>query len=121
MLIDIVCSIMKTKLILIILSTLLTLYACTSTQYVALSSTDQKSSKIEIFLRDIQKPIKEYEIISYIETSGTIFTTKNQLLVGLKTKADKLGGDAVIDVNFFYIPWVLSSLPAVDGAVIKYK
>ncbi len=107
--------------IFIILSVLLTLNACTSTQYVALSSTDKKSPKVEVFLRDIQKPVKEYEIISYIETSGTIFTTKNQLIIGLKKKVDKLGGDAVIDVNFFYIPWVLSSIPAVDGVVIKYK
>ncbi|MGC9332124.1 MAG: hypothetical protein ACP5DZ_09665 [Bacteroidales bacterium] len=112
---------MKTKIILIVLSALLTLSACTSTQYVALSSTDKKDSNVEVFLRDVQKPVKEYEIISYIETSGTIFTTKNQLLRGLKKKVDELGGDAVIDVHFFYIPWVLSSLPAVDGAVIKYK
>jgi len=42
-------------------------------------------------------------------------------LIGLKKKVDELGGDAVIDVHFFYIPWFLSSLPAVDGAVIKYK
>jgi len=40
---------MKTKVILIILSALLTLSACTSTQYVALSSTDKKISNIEVF------------------------------------------------------------------------
>lgn len=112
---------MKKIIALIIFSFMLSLMACTSTQYVHLDYSDKKSPKIEILLSEIQKPIKEYEVISYIETSGAVFTTKKQLLRGLKREAEKLGGNAVIDVKFFYIPWALSSLPAVDGVVIKYK
>ena len=112
---------MRTTIAIIILHVLLTLCACTSTQYVALDFSDKKSPKIDVFLLESQEPVKEYEVICYIETSGTIFTTKKQLLRGLKKKAEKLGGNAVMDVKFFYIPWVLTSLPAVDGVLIKYK
>lgn len=109
---------MRTIAILVIL---LSFCACTSTQYVPLDFSDKKSPKIEIFISEIQKPVKEYEVISYAETSGAVFTTKKQLVRALKKEAVKLGGDAVINVKFFYIPWALSSLPAVEGIVIKYK
>lgn len=104
-----------------ILVVLLSFCACTSTQYVPLDFSDKKSPKIEIFLSEIQKPVKEYEIISYVETSGTIFTTKKQLVRALKKEVAKLGGDAVINVRFFYIPHAFDGLPSVDGVIIKYK
>lgn len=112
---------MRTIAVLITFCIILSICACTSTQYVPLDFSDKKSPKIEIFLSEIQNPVKEYEVISYVETSGAVFTTKKQLLRGLKKEAEKLRGNAVIDVKFFYIPWVLSSLPAVEGVVIKYK
>lgn len=111
---------MKGKILCAII-VLLTLSSCTSTQYVPLDYSDKKSPKIEVFLTCIQKPSREFEIVAYIETSGSVFASQKQLLRGLKKKAEKLGGDAVTEVNFFYIPWVLSSLPSVKGVVIKYK
>lgn len=112
---------MRKFAVLIPFSIMLSLCACTSTQYVPLDFSDKKSPRIEIYLSEIQKPVKEYEVISYIETSGAVFANKKQLLRGLKKEAEKLGGNAVIEVKFFYIPWALSSLPAVDGVVIRYK
>lgn len=112
---------MRTCVIYLALYILLTLCACTSTQHVALDFSDKKSPKIEIFLSEVQKPVKEYEVISYAETSGAIFANKNNLLRALKRKAVELGGDAVINVRFFYIPHTFSGLPAVEGVIIKYK
>lgn len=95
--------------------------SCTSTQHVALNYSDKKTPNIEIFMSELQKPTKEYEVISYIETSGAIFATKKQLLCALKRKAKELNGDAVIDVRFFYIPHIFSGLPSIEGVVVKYK
>lgn len=100
---------------------LFTLSSCTSTQYVLLDNSDKKGPQIDIYLSGIQKPSKDYEILAYIETTGSAFTLHNKLVKGLKKKAAKLGGDAVIEVNFFYIPWGFSSLPSVEGVVVKYK
>jgi hypothetical protein len=80
-----------------------------------------KSPNIEIFLKNTQKPTKEFEVIGHIETTGSIFTSHKQLIKGVKKKTGKINGDAIIEVEFFYIPWALSSLPSVKGIVIKYK
>ncbi len=114
-------EIMRQFAIIISVSFLLALVGCTYTQYVPLDFSDAKSPKIEIFLSGVQKPMKEYDVISYIETSGTTFTTKEQLLRALKRESVKLGADAVMDVKFFYIPNESGGLPSVSGVAIKYK
>lgn len=100
---------------------LLFLSSCTSSQYVLLNPVDKKSPDIEIYLKNIKKPTKEFEVIAHIETTGSIFTNQKQLIKGLKKKAEKINGNAIIEVEFFYIPWVLSSLPSVKGVVVIYK
>lgn len=105
----------------IIILSCITLVSCTSTQFVSLNTIDNKSPNTEIYLKDLQNPVKEFEVLSFIETTGALFSSKNDLIIGLKKKAKKLGGDAVIDVEFFYIPWACNSLPAVKGVLIKYK
>lgn len=112
---------MKMSLFYIGIIILLVFSSCTSTQHVALNYTDKKTPSIEIFISGVQNPIKEYEIISYIETSGSIFATKKQLLCAMKRKAMEMGGDAVINVRFFYIPHMFSGLPSIEGVVVKYK
>lgn len=111
---------MKTTLVATKIFFLATLCACTSTQYVSLDASG-KNSSIGFFLSKTQLPLIEYEAIAYIETSGSVFATHEQLVRSLKRKAAKLGGDAVIEANFFYIPWAFSSTPAINGVVVKYK
>jgi len=93
---------------------------CTSSQYVQTNPVVSGQPEISIIFDD-QDPTMDFEVIGYIETSGWIFTSNKALIKGLRKKAQKEGADAVIDVKFFYIPWVLTSLPAVDGVLIKYK
>ncbi len=112
---------MRTFFCLSVISILLILSSCTSTSYVAFNNPTKKSPNVEIFLKGVKSPIKEYEIIAYIETTGAIFTTQRQLVEALKVKSEKLGSDAIMEVDFFYIPWALSSLPSVKGIAIKYK
>jgi hypothetical protein len=96
------------------------LTSCASTQHFS-PGADKRSPKLDVFLARVQSPQKEHEVIAFIETSGSIFASKNQLMRSFNRKAAELGGDAVADVDFFYIPWVFSSLPAVKGVVIKYR
>ena len=99
----------------------MTLMSCMSSQIVSVQNSNKQDPNIEIYLRELNSPKRDYEIVSYIEVSGSVFASKSALLNTLKKKASKLGGDAVVNVNYFYIPWVFSSLPAVEGVVIKFK
>lgn len=111
---------MKAKVIILLLSPVF-LYSCVSTQTVSLQNNTDEKNAIEIYLNELNKPIKDYEIISYIEASGSVFANNNNLNKALKKKAKKLGGDAVINIKYFYIPWAFSSLPAAEGIVVKWK
>lgn len=111
---------MKTKFFILVFSTIL-LGSCVSTQTVSLQNNIDDKNAIEIYLDELNKPSKEYEIISYIEASGSVFANKNNLNKALKKNAKKLGGDAVINIKYFYIPWAFSSLPAAEGIVVKWK
>ncbi len=92
---------------------------CTSTQHVALDPTTTKH-KVDVYLRNNSPPQRDYRIVSYVETTGAVFASKKDLIKGMQRRALMLDGDAVIDVEFFYIPWILASLPAAEGTIIKY-
>ena len=99
----------------------LTLMSCMSSQIASVGNSDKQDPHIEVYLKELNSPKKDYEIVSYIEVSGSVFASKNALLKTLKKKATKLSGGAIVNVNYFYIPWAFSSLPAIEGVVVKYK
>lgn len=111
---------MKANVTILLLS-IIFLNSCVSTQTVSLQYNIDEKNAIEIYLDELNKPLKDYEIISYIEASGSVFASKNHLNTALKKKAKELGGDAVINIKYYYIPWVLSSLPAAEGIVVKWN
>jgi len=111
---------MKSKIIFLLLI-YMTLSSCVSTESVSIGTVKKDTSTIEVYFKDANSPKKDYEILAYVEVSGSIFTSKSSLLKALKKKTDKLGGDAVINVKYFYIPWGFGSLPALDGVVVKFK
>jgi hypothetical protein len=87
--------------------------SCVTTQVAKLGATSEKEPEVYI----TRTPERQYEEISYIEASGSIFHTKEQLLKKLKKKAKKEGGDALVQVRFDYTFY----LPYAEGVVIKYK
>jgi len=89
-----------------------------TTQSAYLQSS-KESKDIEVFMTKL--PDKPYEEIIYIESSGSVFHTQKALLKKLKQRAEKENADAIVNVKFSYIPWVLMSIPMVDGIAIKYK
>lgn len=99
---------------------MLLLSSCTSTNHLPVASTSSKFN-VEVFFKDTQSPTRDYVIIAYVESTGSIFTTQSQLITALKKRANKLGGNAIIQVEMFYIPWVLSSLPSAKCVVVKYN
>jgi len=111
---------MKTRFILPLFFCM-TLISCVSSQFVSLENSNKENPNVEVYLKELNKPTKEYEVLSYIEVSGSVFTTNEKLIKAMKKKANKIGGDALISVDFFYIPWALSSLPAAKGVIVKYK
>lgn len=98
----------------------LTLFSCTSSQYVQTSNVSTNQDEIQVYFAS-EKPTQDYEVIGFIETSGWIFTSNRALLNGLKKKAKKEGADGVINVNFDHIPHVLTGIPEVTGIAVKWK
>jgi uncharacterized protein YbjQ (UPF0145 family) len=88
---------------------------------MSISALDENYESIDVYMAGIQSPIRDYTIIAYVETTGSVFTTKEQLIKSLKRKTEKLKGDAIIEVDFSYRAWALSSLPTIDGFIVKYK
>lgn len=80
------------------------------------SSKDKK--EIEVFMTKL--PDMPYEEIAFINASGSIFHGSKSLLRNLKQRAEQENADAIINVKFTYIPWVLVSIPAVEGVAVKY-
>lgn len=97
-----------------------TLFSCTSSQYVELKTPVQRENEIAVYLES-EIPEKSYERLGYIETSGWIFTSNKKLLKGLRAKAESVGADAVINVDFDYIPHVSTGIPTVSGIAVKWK
>lgn len=92
--------------------------ACTSSQYVLQEEVEQ-AQEVPVFFQG-STPEADYEVLGFIETSGWIFTNKKQLLRGFTRKAEKLGADAVVDVEYFYIPHITTSIPAIRGKMVDY-
>ncbi|MEX2596592.1 MAG: hypothetical protein WEC59_06630 [Salibacteraceae bacterium] len=110
---------MKSSLFIIVAFSSL-LFSCTSSEYVSLKTPQLSGEEIDIYLTsDI--PEKPYERLGYIETSGWIFTTNKRLLIGLQKKAGKVGADALINVEFGYIPHISTGIPVVTGVAVKWK
>lgn len=90
-----------------------TMTSCTTTRVATLTKGDNET--IELFTTKL--PDKKYVEICYIETSGGIFHTPQQLLKGLKKKAVEIKADAVINIKYDFQAWY----PIVSGTAIKYK
>ncbi len=91
----------------------LTFLSCTTTRIAVL--TPVKDEKPELFFT--QHPDKPYIELAYIQSDGTIFTTPQQLLNGLRKKAVKLNADAIIHIKYDFQAWY----PLASGIAIKYK
>jgi hypothetical protein len=84
-----------------------------STQVAQLPSTEKQS----IPAYTTQLPAEAYQEIAFLETSGGIFHTKQQLLNKLRQKAELAGADALIAVRFGYQFW----WPNVQGTAITLE
>jgi hypothetical protein len=93
---------------------------CSSTQLVRLDTPDPKHADVAIHLKGEKGPSREYVVVAYVQTSGSIWTNKKQLMKAFKRNAAAMNADAIVQVNYFYIPHAFSSLPAVDGVAVKY-
>lgn len=102
--------------LLITLSVLMT--GCITTQSVNLKAL-QDSNELDIFITSL--PDKPYEEIAFIEASGSVFHGSKSLFRSIKQQAQEEGADAIIQVKFTYIPWVLMSIPSAECVAIKYK
>lgn len=91
--------------------------SCVTTHTAYFNSTKDKK-EIEVFMTKL--PDRPYEEIAFIDASGSIFHGSKSLLRNLKQRAEKENADAIINVKFTYIPWVLVSIPAVEGVAVKY-
>jgi hypothetical protein len=94
------------------------LSSCVTTQSAYLQSSKDKK-EVEVFMTKL--PERPYEEIAFIAASGSVFHGSKSLLKNLKRRAEKENADAIINVKFTYIPWVLISIPTVEGVAIKYK
>lgn len=110
---------MKTiKKIGLLLCTLTIFSSCVTTMTANLQSS-KEGKDLAVFMTTL--PDRPYDEVLYIEASGSVFHPQKSLLKKLKQKATKEGADAIINVKFGYIPWVLMSIPMVEGVAIKYK
>ena len=103
---------LKSTIVLLGLILVVTMTSCTTTRVATLTKGDNET--IELFTTRL--PDKKYLEICYIETSGGIFHTPQQLLNGLKKKAVEIKADAVINVKYDFQAWY----PIVSGTAIKY-
>ncbi len=92
--------------------------SCTTTKTL-LYSTDRNLCVPIVFSNT--EPNFEYDKLGYIEVSRSIFASNDKLLYELSEKAKEKGFDAVIDVDFFYIPHFFAGIPAVRGIGVKMK
>jgi len=96
-----------------LISVLIITTSCTTTRIATL--TTDENEKIELFTSNL--PQRDYIEICYIETSGGIFHTPQNLLNGLKKKATELEVDAVINIKYDFQAWY----PIASGIAVKYK
>lgn len=108
---------MKTSIVLFLFISLTALVSCSSTQLIS----ETASNSNQIYYIGHGPDGKEYQIVGYLETSGWIFTPNSKLLEGMKNRADKIGADALIDVQFGYIPHVVTGIPYATAYAVKWK
>lgn len=101
------------KIVFGLISTLIITTSCTTTRIATL--TPSENEKIELYASKL--PERDYLEICYIETSGAIFHTPQNLLNGLKKKATTLQADAIIDIKYDFQSWY----PIASGIAVKYK
>lgn len=99
---------------LIVGSTLL--QSCASTQVARFSS-----DKDDLPVYSATVPDRPFTETVYFETTGSILHSKKALMRTLKRKAKKENVDALIKVRFYYIPHLLTGLPAVEAVGVNYK
>lgn len=97
---------LKNVLFVIIIITIIS--SCTTTRVAKLTKGENET--IELFTTKL--PDRKYVEISYIQTDGAIFHSPQQLLNGLKNKAD-----AVVNIKYDFQAWY----PVVSGTAIKYN
>jgi hypothetical protein len=102
----------KSTTVLFGLILVVTMTSCTTTRVATLTKGENET--IELFTTKL--PDKKYVEISYIQTDGGIYHTPQQLLNGLKKKANELKADAVINIKYDFQAWY----PVVSGTAIKY-
>ncbi len=90
----------------------LLMVSCTTTRVATLNNS---GDKIQVFASNL--PDKPYTEIAYIQCDGGIFNTPQQLLNGLKKKAENINADALIKVKYdFQGIW-----PVASAIAVKYK
>lgn len=102
----------KSTTILLGLMLALTITSCTTTRVATLTKAENET--VELFTTKL--PDRKYLEICYIETSGAIFHTPQNLLNGLKKKAIEIKADAVINIKYDF----QGLYPIVSGTAIKY-
>ncbi len=98
----------------------LVMAGCTSSQFVQTNITAENQHQMPVYISN-EMPQRQYEVIGHIETSGSIFSSHESLLEGLREKAKEVGADAVIKTEFKYFSHVITSIPYVDGIAVKWK
>lgn len=90
----------------------LLMISCTTTRVATINNLNEKP---EVFISAL--PTKPFVEIAYLQCDGSIFNTPQQLLNGLKRKANQLNADAIIQVKYdFQGIW-----PVASAIAIKYK
>lgn len=103
---------LKSNLLILLIIFAFIMTSCTTTRVANL--TKEENETIELFTTKI--PDRKYVEICYIETSGGVFHTPQQLLNGLKRKAEEIKADAVVNIKYDFQAWY----PIVSGIAIRY-
>ncbi len=106
------------SVILILFFTLMLLSSCVTTQMVTLQDNNIHKN-VKVYFTKL--PDCAYEEIAYLDASGSVFHGPESLLKNLVKKADRIQADAIIQVRFYYIPWVLMSIPSASAIAIRFK
>ncbi len=64
-----------------------------------------------------QLPSRPYQEVAHVEYTGSIFSSRTQLLRRLQERQTKAQGDALVQVRYDFVLWY----PHASGIVIKYQ
>ncbi len=112
----------QSKIKFYILSIIITnaLLSCTGVKVLPYQENQKQTINSTIFFVN-DYPSFKYEKLAFIEISRSIFTSNEKLVSELSKKALEKGFDAVIEVDFFYIPHFITGIPAIRGIGVKRK